>query len=241
VRGVVFDLSGTLAHGPLGSPHALAALAGRLARRRGPAVAARVAEAFTELLRAYAATVRRRRAEVPAERMLAAAFRRCDLPLPGPDEAAELLAPFAECPGWGLLPGAATALDALRRSGLPLVLFSNDAFACRVHGVVDRLGLRPWFQDVRSSAEVGFRKPDPRALAAALAALGCAAGEVAVVGDRLTADVAVARRLGARALWLRAVPHPENASVPCPPAPDAVADTLPAAVPILLRWGGCLR
>ena len=99
---------------------------------------------------------------------------------------------------FALYEDALPALDDLRRRGLKIGLISNgqrdlDEFAAH-HGLeVDAI--------VGSKAH-GRLKPDPSIFAAALAALGVAADETAMVGDSYEDDIAGARALGIRAILL---------------------------------------
>lgn len=56
---------------------------------------------------------------------------------------------------------------------------------------------------VVDSSRVGFFKPDPRIIQAALALIGAAPEKAAMIGDSLEKDCAPARRMGLRTVWLR--------------------------------------
>jgi putative hydrolase of the HAD superfamily len=55
---------------------------------------------------------------------------------------------------------------------------------------------------VVTSAEAGFRKPDPRIFEAALAAVQCRPERALFVGDSLDTDIAGGRAAGIRSVWL---------------------------------------
>ena len=96
-----------------------------------------------------------------------------------------------------------TAVDAL---GLRQLVLSNHVWElpdiCRAHGWL------PPLTDVLTSARLGVEKPHPESYAAAIAAAGCAPGEILFVGDTYEADVAGPERAGMQALLVRR-PHPE--------------------------------
>lgn len=94
---------------------------------------------------------------------------------------------------------AAPALAALRERGLPLVCVSN--WDCSLAGVLDEIGLAPYFDGVVTSAGAQARKPDPRIFAPALELAGCAPAAVLHVGDSAD-DVAAAEAAGIQALML---------------------------------------
>jgi putative hydrolase of the HAD superfamily len=82
---------------------------------------------------------------------------------------------------------------------VPLALLTNNPFGAQV---LERHGLHADVFDCVVVADPSVRKPDPRAFAPLVGALGGAAGAIAYVGDSITADVEGARDAGLRAVWL---------------------------------------
>jgi putative hydrolase of the HAD superfamily len=68
--------------------------------------------------------------------------------------------------------------------------------------VCDDAGIRPLFGAIVDSARVGCVKPDPRIFRAALDLLGTSAARATFVGDSLGRDMAGARAVGMRHVWL---------------------------------------
>jgi HAD superfamily hydrolase (TIGR01509 family) len=68
--------------------------------------------------------------------------------------------------------------------------------------VCDDVGLRRWFGVIVDSTLAGCVKPDPRIFRHALAALGVEAAAAIFVGDSLPRDMAGARGVGMRHIWL---------------------------------------
>lgn len=64
------------------------------------------------------------------------------------------------------------------------------------------LKLEHLIDELVTSEETGFIKPDPRIFHVALERLGCRAGEAVVVGDAWKSDVLGAQQAGIRAIWL---------------------------------------
>ena len=101
--------------------------------------------------------------------------------------------------------------------------------------VVRRIGLDPYIDVAMISQEVGFSKPDPRMFTTALERAGCAPQEAVMVGDRLDNDIAPAKRLGMRTIWIRqgwggrAVPASEEMT------PDRQVDTLEELGALLIQ------
>ncbi len=68
--------------------------------------------------------------------------------------------------------------------------------------VCDDAGIRPFFGAIVDSTRVGCVKPDPRIFRHALDALGTSAAHATFVGDSLSRDMAGARSVGMRHVWL---------------------------------------
>lgn len=83
----------------------------------------------------------------------------------------------------------------------PLALVSN--FYGNLPVVLDEFGLTELFDTVVESAVVGIRKPDSRIYAMGIDALGLRPEETVVVGDSLSKDIAPAKRLGCRTVWIK--------------------------------------
>ena len=83
-----------------------------------------------------------------------------------------------------MFPDAADLLPKLARR-LPLGLVTNGAPDLQ-HFKIDASGLRPYFQTIVVSGEVGIGKPHPRPMQVALQQLGCDPARAAMVGNSLT-------------------------------------------------------
>lgn len=130
---------------------------------------------------------------------------------PSPFAAAELYARFGRGDAYDLFPEVPATLAALRRRGLSLAVISN--WDHRLPGVLEDLGLAPWFDTVVYSAREGVEKPHPQIFERALAELGREPAEVLHVGDRLREDVEGALAVGMEALLLVRPDTPEGRKV----------------------------
>jgi FMN phosphatase YigB (HAD superfamily) len=95
-------------------------------------------------------------------------------------------------------------------------------FYGNIQAVCDEAGLTPSITVAVDSTVVGCKKPDPRIFQAALDPLGASPAEAVFVGDSLRRDMAGARAMGMRHVWLR----PESAAGsggPCCPDDLAIA------------------
>jgi putative hydrolase of the HAD superfamily len=115
---------------------------------------------------------------------------------------ATIVAPGSHVP----YPETETVLTAVDALGLRQLVLSNHVWElpdiCRAYGWL------PPLTDVLTSARLGVEKPHPDSYAAAIAAAGCAPGEILFVGDTYEADVAGPERAGMQALLVRR-PHPD--------------------------------
>lgn len=99
-----------------------------------------------------------------------------------------------------LYPEAPAVLAALSQK------YSLGVIANQAKGLKERLiewGILPYFSAVASSWEAGASKPDPALFRYALSLAGCAPEEAFMIGDRLDNDIAPAKALGMKTVWLR--------------------------------------
>ncbi len=97
-------------------------------------------------------------------------------------------------PQYAPYPEVPEVLAELRRKGLRLAVVSN--WEPDLPEVLERAGLRQYFDAVVASALVGAAKPDPRIFRVALDALSVQPKEVIHVGDSYETDVSGARAAG---------------------------------------------
>ena len=84
-----------------------------------------------------------------------------------------------------------------------LALISNFDHPPHVHRLLDELALRPFFDAVVVSGDVGVKKPDPAIFVPALEQTGLTTDEVLFVGDSPEDDVAGARAAGLRPILIQ--------------------------------------
>ncbi|MHB2015996.1 MAG: D-glycero-alpha-D-manno-heptose-1,7-bisphosphate 7-phosphatase [Candidatus Xenobia bacterium] len=138
-----------------------------------------------------------------------------------------------------LQPGAVEAVQQVRGHGLRIAMVSNQSGVGRgwitmaqVHAVNARLEslvgpLGPWFICPHAPDDpCGCRKPSPRLVLDAAAALQVAPQECVMIGDK-PLDAQAARAAGARSILV--------SEEPCPDA-DAVVRDLHAAAALVLAW-----
>ncbi len=133
---------------------------------------------------------------------------------------------------------ALAALSALRHLGLRLGLISNASDDGLIDGVVARLGFAPFLDPVVSSAGFGRIKPDAAIYRFVLDAWGISAAEAVMVGDSLDADIEGAQALGLRAILVTMHPNPNNPRLADRVRPDATAAALVEVTEIIGRWIG---
>ncbi len=101
---------------------------------------------------------------------------------------------------WSVFPDSAAALDRLSAAGYQHMIVSNHVPELRQ--LVSALGLADHFDEVLTSASVGFEKPHPGIFRCALERAG-SPWTAHMVGDNPTADVQGARAVGLPAILVR--------------------------------------
>lgn len=97
---------------------------------------------------------------------------------------------------WYLEGDAIPTLKTLREQGYHLGMISNTSDDRNVQQLVDRLGLRPYFGMIITSAGCGIRKPDGKIFQLALDFFAIPPDQAAMVGDSLEADILGANQAG---------------------------------------------
>ncbi len=138
---------------------------------------------------------------------------------------------------WILEQDAIPTLEALKSSEFHLGVVSNASDSSDVSALVDKFGVQQYFDFILISADCGHRKPHPYIFELALANWNFMPDEIAMVGDRLDADISGARPLGIFTIWIKR----RARQLDLPPAqssqevhPDATVQTLSEIPPLLL-------
>jgi HAD superfamily hydrolase (TIGR01549 family) len=103
---------------------------------------------------------------------------------------------------WYLEEDAIPTLETLISHGYRLGLISNTSDDNNVQGIVDRWGIRSFFETILTSAALGIRKPDPRIFQVALDRFGVQPEAAAMIGDSLEADMLGAIQTGIYSIWI---------------------------------------
>ncbi len=113
---------------------------------------------------------------------------------------------------WVLEDDAIPTLEILREHGCRLGMISNTSDDKNVQQLLDRWGLRSYFEFIVTSAGCGVRKPDERIFRLALDHFGVRPEAAAMIGDTLEADILGANRIGMYSIWItRRVTGPDPA------------------------------
>jgi len=241
LRGVIFDLGGTLTARVRPTPEAMEranaeSLASWLRSRghdvgdefMGGVVAERTAR-FLERARGLR--------EIRTAAALIPVLGRFGLPTDAKFVAAAEAAFFEpELNEMRLLPGAIELLDRLAQRGIRRGLASNASSHYFVAECCRRLALDRRLDPILSSAAVGWAKPHPALFQVILAAWDVAPGDAVMVGDTLGADIAGARALDMRSILVTGERGPNEPMPSDVLRPDGVAVDLPTAGLILDAW-----
>ncbi|MCI2422890.1 NUDIX domain-containing protein [Saccharopolyspora sp. K220] len=142
-----------------------------------------------------------------------------------------------ESPPLELCDGALEVVDSLARLGVRMVALSNVSRFDSTQVRWFRTVMGPRLHGVHASYEIGAAKPSPAVFHWLATRYRVATKKMTVVGDRWDIDIAGARAVGARAVWLSPQPLPHYNA----PLPDEVrtAATLRDARPMLRNWAIC--
>lgn len=127
-----------------------------------------------------------------------------------------------------LLPETLAVLGSLRKR-YRMGLLSNLTHAPAAHQILERLGLKDFFDVVLVSGDLGYRKPHEQVFRQLVTRLEVPREAIAFIGDDVEADVHGARQAGLQPIWTtyartqRTVPA--AAETP-PPQPDPPVPTI---------------
>lgn len=105
----------------------------------------------------------------------------------------------------------------------PTVLVTN--FYGNMPVVLKEFSLEKYFDTIVESSVVGIRKPDPQLFALGVKAIGLPAEDIVVIGDSYRKDIAPARSLGCKAVWLKKTCWEEE-HIEMRKEPTAIIDSL---------------
>ncbi len=123
--------------------------------------------------------------------------------------------------------GVEDALVRLRGAGWKVALATNGNRRTQPAKIASA-GIEPLVDAIVISSHEGFAKPDPRVFRLAARRAGSGLDGAWVVGDDLSQEIAGARRLGLRSVWVNKSGRPGNGDV------DLEARSFPEAVDLVL-------
>jgi len=135
---------------------------------------------------------------------------------------------------WRPFPDTFATLEELRRRNYRLALLTNSGDAEHSWRLIDRFGLRRYFDPIVISAAVGWRKPHPDLFRGIAAAWALPPSAIVVVGDLLEADIRGAHLAGMRGIWAAMTAREEPAADHV--RPDATIRSLGEVLAVLSRW-----
>jgi HAD superfamily hydrolase (TIGR01662 family) len=103
---------------------------------------------------------------------------------------------------WKLEADALPTLQLLREQGYRMGIISNAGDDQDVQTLIDKAGLRSYFEVILTSAALGIRKPNPRLFHQALQHWGASPESAVMIGDTLGADILGAHNAGLSSVWI---------------------------------------
>jgi putative hydrolase of the HAD superfamily len=133
-----------------------------------------------------------------------------------------------------LIPDTLEMLNRLNRR-FRLALLSNFTHPPAARGIMERLGLAPFFNIVLISGDLGYRKPHPSVFSKLIERLGVEGCEVLYIGDDPIADVAGARQAGINPVWMT---HVKDQKIPIVNSPlsSSNGSVVDDDVPRISQW-----
>jgi len=129
---------------------------------------------------------------------------------------------------------AIPVLRDLKSMDYRLGMVSNAGDDGNVQRLIDRAGVRPYFDIILTSAAQGIRKPNPRIFHQALEVLEVPPSQALMVGDTLGADILGAQNAGLSSVWItRRADSPANRSHLDTIVPDVSISNLDELLPLL--------
>lgn len=133
---------------------------------------------------------------------------------------------------WLPEPDALPMLQTLHAQGYRMGLISNAGDDHDVQTLIDKAGIRGYFDIILTSAAQGIRKPNPRLFHQALQKWGAKPEQAVMVGDTLGADILGAKNAGIYSVWItrRASPKQPHQDLIIPDATIEALSELPGLV-----------
>jgi putative hydrolase of the HAD superfamily len=242
IKAIGFDLFNTLiAADPGGVDRAMARIIDNLRQAGFPLEEETFKTVYRQAALGYIKEARREGRETHNRFWISTALTELGYPLPPDDPLissaveAYFLAFYDFC---HLIPGTVEMLRELREI-YPVGLLSNFTHAPAARGLMDHLGLTPFFDVVLISGDLGYRKPHPHVFKQLIAALDVPQEQILFVGDDLEPDIHGALKAGLQPVWMTYVR--ENHA---PPFPGSVTpgEKIPEVdVPRISTWEDLFR
>ena len=112
----------------------------------------------------------------------------------------QIIEVFEDPASYRLYADVRAVLDKLKAAGYRMAIISN--WSWHLPDLCDSLGLTPYFEQIFTSARLGFAKPHPAIFQRALAGMKVEPKEAIHIGDSFRADIMGASRAGIQPLWL---------------------------------------
>ncbi len=238
IRLVLFDLGGTLFHevGPWPELYRRADEAlWEVLKEAGVAPEARaVYGSSTNLIEHYYTLHRGDLSEPTIRAVLGQLLHGCGYDLPADKLRSAIGAMFKVTQAnWELEEDALPTLSALRSAGFLMGAISNGSDDDNTQALIDKGGIRPYFEYILTSGTFGKRKPHPEIFLKALSYFGTPPSETVMIGDDYEADITGAQAAGMQSIWItRRVEAP--VAIRAEGRPLAVVSAL-SEIPAILR------
>jgi putative hydrolase of the HAD superfamily len=129
-----------------------------------------------------------------------------------------------------LCPGAVETIKQLRQK-YKVGLVTNNSSSDHVWWTLRKFRMKPLFQIIIISAEIGLRKPHLGIFTLALKQMHSKPSQTVYIGDSETADIIGAKNAGMKTILIKRDPQPELHTTP-----DGIVEELPQIPYIIDQW-----
>ncbi len=175
--------------------------------------------------------------EIPTEETLNQTFESLHMPKLEPPvlHKAALIYHSTEGAFWKFRPSVKPVLQELKEDGYKLGILSNAPFHQGIISLLETHRIAQYFDEITTSAQIGFCKPDERAFSHILTQLKSEPIQSVMVGDDLKNDIQGAKKMGMRTILIKknfVFPSNSNLNI----IPDFEILDLPEIPPIIRKW-----
>ena len=134
---------------------------------------------------------------------------------------------------WHIEEDCLTMLEVLQSNGYRLAIISNAKDQKDIQQLLEKANIIQFFEAITISCDIGYRKPHPYIFRAALNKMDIEPLNCVMVGDLLEADIAGAKNIGMKSVWIKRRAKEVKPSITLSSTPDFIIQAL-SEIPYLI-------